>query len=161
MRTPHTRLSMQEYDVRNCFADVFAYKWSYDQQWVDAFIHPFSVRQILVDAICLKIMPIAGLRVRCLCGAEQLCAAQKNRKRADTIKHTRDSVRKYHDARRNFWIAPIGYVESTAALSTRASTGRTLSMHTPSYIPFNTVELHWHSSCLGLDSSRKRYSKYF
>jgi hypothetical protein len=76
------------------------------------FIRPFSVRQILVDAIFLKFMPIAGLRVRCLCGAERLCAAQKIRKRADTIKHTRDSVRMYHDARRSFWIAPIGYVDS-------------------------------------------------
>ena len=159
MRTPHTRLSMQEYDMRNCFADVFAYKWSYDQQWVDAFIHPFSVRQILVDAICVKFMPIAGLRVRCLCGAEQLCAAQKIRKRTDTIKHTRDSVRKYHDARRSFWIAPIGYVDS-CIVYTRKHWSDTEHMHTPSYIPFNTVELHWHSSCLSLDSSRKRSSKY-
>ncbi len=52
-----------------------------------ALIHPFSVRpwQILVDDICLKFMPIAGLRVRCLSGAEQLCAALKICKRAATI----------------------------------------------------------------------------
>ena len=87
-------------------------------------------------------MPIAGLRIRCLSGAEQLCAAQKNRKRVppQSCNHTRDSVRKYHDARRNFWIAPIGYVDSCIAY-TRKHWSDTEHMHAPS-IPFNTVELH-------------------
>jgi hypothetical protein len=87
-------------------------------------------------------MPIAGLRIRCLSGAEQLCAAQKNRKRVppQSCNHTRDSVRKYHDARRSFWIAPIGYVDS-CIVYTRKHWSDTEHMHAPS-IPFNTVELH-------------------
>ncbi len=105
--------------------------------------------EIYADCRIARKMPLQ-------CGAA-VCSA-KIRKRADTIKHTRDSVRKYHDAWRSFWIAPIGYVDSCIVYTCKHWSD-TEHMHTPS-IPFNTVELHWHSSCLSLDSSRKRCSKY-
>ncbi len=52
----------------------------------------------------------------------------------------RNYLRKYHDARRSFWIAPIGYVDS-CIVYTRKHWSDTEHMHTP-IKPFNIVELH-------------------
>ena len=53
-----------------------------------------------------------------------------------------DSLRKYRDARQNFMNAPFGYVNCCIVDTDWSDTQLCQHMHTPTYTPFNTVELH-------------------